>query len=789
MKIIKRVMVSAFTAAVLLSFSVILPAFDDSDFISIAPVEKQDSGDVLKADTVVEKPVKPPAAPKTKEIANADRVFAVELNDRIEVRIVASQKVKYKATELAPPPSPRILVQLSECAVKTSTINVGKGSVRAIRTAPHGDTAWVVIDLTEKSRWKAREEGTIVIIEIPKQAGAARAEAKPVEARPVPPGSLLYRVVDVAGRNIGKKTRVIVTADGPVKYRLRKDSGGKALSLSIMDAVSTWKEGSLTIQDSPVDKVTISEDSRNKVVELKIALTENTPYTVTRDQNQILVDIDNPVDMGKLPKRKLDLYQKISLNVQSATLPGLLRLISTQTGFEFSVSPSVAAASPVTIRYDDQTLERVLREILIPGGFYYEVSDGIIKIGTVAELKAAKNLRPKVTKFYYPKSMKADNLVSLAEVQIGKHPLLDVAVQADANPGANRVMLVGTREDVDKAIDMLNITDVVGGRSGSDYSRGQDEEGYMFTRVYKLNNMRLMHDGSVNEQDWFNEMQSAIERMKSPEGQYQIDRRTSSIILYDSGGAHTRIATMLKGIDVKVPQVTIEAKLYEISLTETKDLGVKWSAVGQAAEPFIQGDVQAGAPVVAGSSGGLLTLGTMMSGMKIDAYLRALEVKNKATLLSSPKVTVESNQPATIRTSRRVNYAEQSIVTSQTGPPIITSVYKELNLPIELRVHSKITTENTINMLIHLNVEKIVAAAQGEGPPDTSSQLASTYVNAKNNETIVIGGLISERNIEVNEKVPLLGDLPLLGALFRGTKIQNEQVELVVFLTPSIVED
>jgi hypothetical protein len=91
--------------------------------------------------------------------------------------------------------------------------------------------------------------------------------------------------------------------------------------------------------------------------------------------------------------KKIDLYQKISINVQSAELPGVLRLLSSQTGFQFSAGPAVDTAAAVTINEDNQTLDQVLKDILIPRNLYYEVNNGH-KTGKGADEKSDKILQP-----------------------------------------------------------------------------------------------------------------------------------------------------------------------------------------------------------------------------------------------------------------------------------------------------------------------------------------------------------------------------------------------------------
>src|ERR1035437_2887616 len=780
---------------------------EEEDFISVSPVEKQDNSRALESGSVqkitpaaaamqveavkpAEKPAEKPAATASKG-NKIENILPLDLKDKMEIRIMTSSPVKYKTTELASPPNPRILIQLINCGVKSDTKSVDKSNVGKIRTAPHSSTAWVVIDLKDRQKWDVTQNGSTLSVNIPKGAAASsRPAAEREAAAPAArPGSLMYRVIDVAGKNILKKTRVIITTDGPVKYRVKKDTDGKFLSINIQDAVSIWHKDSVEVSQGTVTKIAVSEKTDTKKVEVRINMSENAPYTVTRDQNQIIVDVDNVAGGNKKVKKNLDLYQRISLNIQDASLTSVLRLLSTQTGFEFSVSPGATIATLVTIREDDQTLDKVLNDILIPQGTYYELSDGIIRIGTTMELKLAKSLRPKITKFYTPRNTDPASLLAMVTTLLTKEPLMDVATQVDPSSGSNRLMLVGTHEDINKAMDMIADIDA-GGESNND-----SEGGSMYkTKVFKLENVRLqIEPGNIYEEPFITDLKLTLQNMMtSPTlSKFSIDRRTSSIIVTETVPNLKKIEKMIKALDERVPQVAIEAKLYEVDVTAEKDLGVSWNVKDNNNQPYINGDSTLGGGAFLGSglTGGTLNIGTLLNGFKFDASIRALESRNKATLLSAPKVAVDNNQPATITTNKTVYYEVQTVVTSNAGPPTITSAFSSIVLPIQLKVWCKTSKDGFINMRVDVQVSKIVPTNRIAGPPDTSIQEASTYIKAKNNETVVIAGLINENIADIEEKVPLLGDLPLIGGLFRGTKKTTEKVELVVFLTPSIVEE
>ena len=777
-------------------FTSLLIAQNEDDFISISPVEKKDTGTMMEENTIKVEPVKkaetqPAVAPEkvsipSERLASVEKITYLDSKDKLEIRIITSDDVKYKATELEPPPNDRILIQIFKCKVDYKSIDVNKAGVNKIRSAPHNSTAWVVVDLSSKQRWKIRNETKSIVLEILKTSETRKEDA--LVSKPAP-SSMIYRVLDVAAKNLGKQTRIIITTDGPIKYRIKKDAENKILTVNILNAVSAWKEGSINRQIGNVASIDLKENKQTKVIDINIKFLENLPYTVVRDQNQILIDIDNVLQTGQLPKKKLDLNQRLSINVQDASLPSVLRLLSAQTGFEFSISPSVSTAASVTIREEDRPLYQILRDVLIPRQLYYEIQNNIIKVGSVSELKSAKALRPKLTKFYYPKTMLADNLKKLLDVQIGKEPLMDLSVTVDNAGGMNRIMLVGTEEDVEQVMDMIASIDY--SKDGGDYEGS--EGGILRTKIFKLKNIRLQEEaGNAIETQQVTELKDTIEALLTKQGDVKgtltFDRRTSSLIVTDTPAVLKRVQKVLDTLDVKVPQVTIEAKLYEVSVDAANDIGINWTAIGQDKEPYIKGDINVGAVPSVGSVGQFV-LGTIQNGFKIDAYLKALERNNKASLLSAPKVTVQTNMPATIKTSRQVYYEESSIVTQTSGPPVVTTEFKSVELPISLNVICKVDNQDTINMVVHVEVQSLIQTNRTSGPPDITKQNADTYVKAKNNETIVIGGLLTDKVTETENKVPLLGDIPLLGNLFRATSKTNEKTELIVFLTPSIVED
>ena len=727
-----------------------------------------------------------------------EKISTIDAKDKIEIMIAVSEKVAQKVSALMPEASNknhRILVKLLNCTAKTETIKVEKGGVVRVRTAGHGTEAWVVLDLESEMKWKVSADGKNIIVTLLKKIVVPVVQKEPAVEKEYKPavekenkvgvekenkvgvekenkvGVMLYRIMDVAGKDLTKKTRVIITSDGPVKYRVMKDAKNKIITLNVVDAVSVWKENAVQINKGVVEAVTLKENKVDKTLDISIKITENVPYTVTRDQNQIILDIDHAaIDFSKR-NRELDLYQKISINVQSAPMAAVLRMLAVQTGYEFVAGPSLNTALPVTLKEENQPFVTVLRDVLAPQSFAFEVRANMIKIGTVADIKQEKVMLQHMTRFYSPKTMTSLELKRIVDVQLSKEPTMDLRVEADTTAGQDRLIMAGTEGDIDRLLDIIINVDADGSTEFS-----QDATGGLQTRIYRTQYV----DASV--------LIESLRGFLSTTGKIIADDRTGSVVVTDSIKNIKKIESVITKLDVKVRQVSVEAKMYEVNVNDVKNLGVQWGGTYLNNGTTIKGT---GTPPMAYTPAGTLTLGFLQTGVDIKATLNALQTKTDATLLSSPKVTVQNNKTALIYTTRTTYYLTTNVTNGASGVAVTTQTYNPIELPIQLKVTPKITDDGQISMQVDVTVKKIMVSTSQNvgGPPDTSEQNASTLVRAKNNDTVVIGGMISDRISNIENKVPILGDIPLIGGLFKGTTEEKERVELVVFLTASIIDE
>jgi type II secretory pathway component GspD/PulD (secretin) len=192
-----------------------------------------------------------------------------------------------------------------------------------------------------------------------------------------------------------------------------------------------------------------------------------------------------------------------------------------------------------------------------------------------------------------------------------------------------------------------------------------------------------------------------------------------------------------------------------------------------------------GLPAVAGTLG----FGTVKGGVDITGTLSAIETKQLGKVISRPRVATASGVPAEIDSIENVIYTTNTQTIGLGGVVSNTTTFNTLALPVDLKITPRITDDGRITTVIVASVTSETGSATGTGPPPTSQQTANTTITIKNGETIVMGGLVRDTVTDSYSGVPLLMNLPLIGDLFQQKSLQHQKVELVIFITPTIIQD
>ncbi len=232
---------------------------------------------------------------------------------------------------------------------------------------------------------------------------------------------------------------------------------------------------------------------------------------------------------------------------------------------------------------------------------------------------------------------------------------------------------------------------------------------------------------------------------------------------------------IMKQIDQPAYQVLIEARVEEISVTALKNLGIDWDVTGNSGLIFNQ---------ITGIEKPNFSLAKI--GPDIEATLKILEESGDSRVLANPRVAVIDGQQATIHIGDRVPIVIDKKDTDANGNVVITTSVEYIDVGIMLDVLPRITSEGFITATVKPEVSTIVGQTP-QGYPQIRTRKADTQMTLTNGETMVLGGLIQEEEIDKIKNVPVLGELPIFGNLFKTTTKDTVQTEIVIFLTPTII--
>ena len=278
---------------------------------------------------------------------------------------------------------------------------------------------------------------------------------------------------------------------------------------------------------------------------------------------------------------------------------------------------------------------------------------------------------------------------------------------------------------------------------------------------------------------------------QSERGSITVDDRTNSIIAYQTQDRLDELRRIVSQLDIPVRQVMIEARIVEANVNYNKQLGVSWSGSRSGNGNFtISGGATSStgtnSPFVdlgVGSATSGIGIGFLTGSTTLDLQLSAMEASGNGEIVSQPKVVTSDKETAKILRGTEIPYQEAS------SSGATSTSFKEAALSLE--VTPQITPDNRIIMEVKVNKDApdYQNRLGDEGPPPISKNEVNAKVLVADGETIVIGGVFSNTQSKSTSKVPLLGDVPYVGRLFRRDLVTDEKVELLVFLTPRIMNN
>jgi type IV pilus assembly protein PilQ len=272
------------------------------------------------------------------------------------------------------------------------------------------------------------------------------------------------------------------------------------------------------------------------------------------------------------------------------------------------------------------------------------------------------------------------------------------------------------------------------------------------------------------------EMKKPLEILLTGRGKIETDERTNALIVSDISTRVARVREMAKILDYKTPQVEINAKLVDVDERSLRDLGITWKATG-----FNEGDAAADYSVNAPIADPVGVIDFTLTGTDADfeAQLQALARKDKAEIISNPRITTADNKEAKIIVGKKI-----PLVVSDEAGNAITQL---TTIGIKMSVIPHINQDDRITLDLQPEVSDLSSQATVQGGIVIVTSEASTRVIVQDGQTAVIGGLIRTNDSNVDVGVPLLMDIPLVGNLFKSSNKVKEKRELIIFVTPRII--
>ena len=448
--------------------------------------------------------------------------------------------------------------------------------------------------------------------------------------------------------------------------------------------------------------------------------------------------------------------KKISLDIKGMEIVDILKILANEGNLNIAVGKNVSGK--VSLFLKDINAWDAFEIIIATNGLAYEKQGKIVKVMTASDYESANGEkfgdRHKLItrKLKYANAKNVSDLLSQINSPSGK-------LIIDEN--SNTLILLDTPEKIEAMDKIIRQTDTPTG---------------LQTKVFELN--------YANPEKVKLELQGVLTK---DIGTIKIDERTNKIIVMDYPDKIKQAKEMIGAFDEKTRQVLIEAKIIQVTLSDEYKMGIDWKVIVDKQLNLTAFNINCALD----TSGGQIIAGTTMPALKEDfkIIMDMLKTFGDVRTLSTPRITATNGQEAKILVGSKEVYVTSTVVASEATTTTSEAV-QFVDVGVKLYVTPTINQDNFITMKIRpevSSVSKEFTKNDGTKIPVVGTSEAETSVLAKDGVTIVMGGLMKDEKTKNVYKIPLLGEIPFLGAFFRRTEEENTKTELVIFLTPHII--
>jgi len=507
--------------------------------------------------------------------------------------------------------------------------------------------------------------------------------------------------------------------------------------------------------------------------------------------------------------------QKVTFNFIDVEIPAVIKFISDITGknfiFDESVKGKITIIAPTKLSIDESFA--LFTSVLELKGFTIVPSGTkAYKIIPSSLAKQAGNISPDekmpVDESYITKLLPLKHITA-AEALKFLQPIISRNGHISAFGPGNLLMVVDSTLNIEKVLSILERID-----------QPPVHEAPPNINVYFLENadateLAKVLDGIIKNAQTAKKSFPTLE-IPFTEVNVTPDKATNSLVIMASPDGYKNIVQVIKSLDKRKRQVYVEAMIVEASIDKLKELGAKWRATAtHKGEPIVIGgfgtvsqdtllDILTGlssgasvggmgnflnVPVTTVTSSGFSTSDLTIPGFA--ALFSLSDFRDAINVLSTPQILTSDNEEAEIVVGENVPFIskrERDVTTTNT---VLSSIERK-----DVGITLKITPQVTEGDYVRINLYQEISAVKEEPEsivtavgPTTTKRSTKTSIVVKDSQTVVIGGLMQERDEDIIVKTPLLGDIPILGWFFKNKTTSKQKTNLLVFLTPHVIKD
>jgi type IV pilus assembly protein PilQ len=627
----------------------------------------------------------------------------------------------------------------AESALLKDTMDLNVKAVKGLKVSQNGENLDVVVGLESLVAYEVSQQGNSLFLTLgndPRVTAATNAVKTPTivssEVKGVASG--INRINNVNFKKGAKNEGLtVVTLDNKnAALELQKKGTHLLAKFHGTSVVSDF----LAIMDvadysTPIKSIDISENSDGTVLDFAMY---NADFDASFDQNGETVVINVSKKKPTIKANAAPKYngKLLSLSFQDIPVRNALKILAEEIKINF-MNDSVQGN--ITVNFDSVPWDQALDTILRVKGLDKRIEDSILLVGKQDELAE-----------YEQKQLEE------IEKKSAKEPLITEFIQINYAKAADFVKLISTKDS------KLSIS---ASNSGSNGSSSDSSDSLLSSR-----------------------------------GTVTVDERTNTLIIKDTEASIANIRRLIDALDSPVEQVVIEARLVTVDESVTEEMGIRWGNLGSGGAPGMstnrggssstRWNTEAGTMMPLPSdkgSGGLLSIKHYGSLVDLDLTLSAYEAENRTEIIASPRVTTTNQKEALIEQG----YEIPAVSSASNGATTVE--WKKAVL--SLGVTPQITPDDSVFLDIEVKQDELgdkITTTNGEAISIATRHL-ETSVLVGNGETLVLGGIFQQTLKRDVYKVPLLGDIPVLGWLFSSTSNSNNKREVLVFITPRIVKE